>query len=104
VHWTSAVLAAAAERPRDLVCSASCHTHEEIARAGALALDFAVLGPVWPTPTHPGAVTLGWEGFEAAAANAALPILALGGLSRADLDDAVAHGAHGLALRRGAWP
>ncbi len=103
VHWTSAALATATERPRDLVCSASCHTKDEIAKAGALALDFALLGPVRPTPTHPGAVTLGWEGFGAAVAGAALPVFALGGLTRDDLDEAIAHGAHGLALRRGAW-
>ncbi|HYQ99459.1 MAG TPA: Nudix family hydrolase [Casimicrobiaceae bacterium] len=104
VHWTSAALAAAAERPRDLLCSASCHTRDEIAKAGSLALDFALLSPVRPTPTHPGAVALGWGGFEAAVAGAALPVFALGGLTSDDLDDAVAHGAHGVALRRGAWP
>jgi 8-oxo-dGTP diphosphatase len=103
VHWTSAALAAAAERPADLLCSASCHTHDEIAKAGALALDFALLGPVRPTPTHPGASTLGWEGFEAIAAGAPLPVFALGGLERADLDSAIVRGAHGVALRRGAW-
>ena len=85
------------------MCSASCHTRDEIAKAGALALDFALLGPVRATPTHPGAVTLGWNGFAATAADAALPVFALGGLSRDDLDDATAHGAHGLALRRAAW-
>jgi 8-oxo-dGTP diphosphatase len=103
VHWTSAALAAATERPEGLVCSASCHTRDEIAKAGALALDFALLGPVRPTPTHPGAATLGWEGFESVAAGAALPVFALGGLERADLGVAIAHGAHGVALRRGAW-
>ena len=104
MHWASAALAAAAERPRDLLCSASCHTRDEIAKAGSLALDFALLSPVRPTPTHPGAVALGWGGFEAAVAGAALPVFALGGLTSDDLDDAVAHGAHGVALRRGAWP
>jgi 8-oxo-dGTP diphosphatase len=103
VHWTSAALAEATERPGDLLCSASCHTRDEIAKAGTLALDFALLGPVRPTPTHPGAAVIGWDGFEAIAAGAALPIFALGGLARADLDVAIAGGAHGVALRRGAW-
>jgi len=104
VHWTAAKLAAATTRPADgLMCSASCHTRDEIAKASALALDFALLGPVRATPTHPGAVTLGWNGFAATAADAALPVFALGGLSRDDLDNATAHGAHGLALRRAAW-
>jgi 8-oxo-dGTP diphosphatase len=103
VHWTSAALAAATRRPEGLMCSASCHTPAEIAKAGALALDFALLGPVKATPTHPGGVPLGWQGFAAAAADAALPVFALGGLSPDDLDDATEHGAHGLALRRAAW-
>ncbi len=103
VHWTSAALANAAERPEGLLCAASCHTRADIERAGALMLDFAVLGPVLPTPSHPGAETLGWEGFAALATQAPLPIFALGGLTRADLDVAIAHGAHGVALRRAAW-
>jgi 8-oxo-dGTP diphosphatase len=103
VHWTAAALAAANARPADLMCAASCHTREEIAKAGALGLDFALLGPLRPTPTHPDARPLGWDGFEARAIDASLPVLALGGLLRTDLDAAIAHGAHGVALRRAAW-
>lgn len=103
VHWTSVALAAATELPRDLVCAASCHTREDLAHAGRLALDFAVLGPVLPTPTHPDARPFGWDGFAAIAAETTLPVYALGGLVRADLDVAITHGAHGVALRRGAW-
>ncbi|MEP7184053.1 MAG: Nudix family hydrolase [Betaproteobacteria bacterium] len=103
VHWTAAALAAAAERPAGLLCSASCHTGAELARACALGLDFVVLGPVLPTPTHPDARPLGWDGFAALVAGTTLPVFALGGLARGDLDVAIANGAHGIALRRGAW-
>ena len=103
VHWTSAALAAANARPADLMCSASCHTREEIAKAGALALDFALLGPVAPTPSHPDAIALGWNGFAELAAGASLPVFALGGMEPSDLDNAISHGAHGIALRRAAW-
>jgi 8-oxo-dGTP diphosphatase len=104
VHWTSATLTASAARPVDLLCGASCHTRADIERAGALDLDFAVLGPVLPTPSHPGGPTLGWDGFAAIAAETSVPIYALGGLDRADLPVAIEHGAHGVALRRAAWP
>jgi len=104
VHWTSATLAAATARPDGMLCAASCHTRADIDRAGGLGLDFAVLGPVAPTPSHPGAQTLGWEGFAAIAAETPLPIYALGGLDQDDLPIAIAHGAHGVALRRAAWP
>ena len=95
VHWTADVLGAARERPDDMVVAASCHTHEEVARAGRLNLDFAVLGPVAP---------IGWDGFTAQIAETRLPVYALGGLAAADLDHAIACGAQGVALRRGAWP
>jgi 8-oxo-dGTP diphosphatase len=82
----------------------ACHTRDEIAHAGGLALDFAVLGPVAPTPTHSDAVPIGWDGFGARIAETRLPVYALGGLAAADLDRAIACGAQGVALRRGAWP
>ena len=103
VHWTSPTLEAATARPDGMLCAASCHARADIERAGALGLDFAVLGPVLPTPSHPHAQTLGWEGFAAIAEEAPLPIFALGGLAHGDLAVAIAHGAHGVALRRGAW-
>jgi 8-oxo-dGTP diphosphatase len=105
VHLTAAALASLTARPVSdaMLCAASCHMRAEIERAAALNLDFVVLGPVLPTPTHPGVPTLGWEGFAAIATDAPLPIFALGGLTRSDLDIAIAHGAHGVALRRGAW-
>ncbi|MFO1413079.1 MAG: Nudix family hydrolase [Burkholderiales bacterium] len=103
VHWTAAALAEARARPGDLLVAASCHTREEIARAGDLGLDFVVLGPVAATPTHPDAAPLGWEGFEAGSRAARLPVFALGGLAADDLSSAIAHGAHGVAMRRGAW-
>jgi len=103
VHWTSARLAAATSRPEDMVVGASCHDAAEIARAGRLGCDFAVLGPVRDTPSHPGACTLGWDGFARAIEGTRLPVYALGGLAPADLDAAVDHGAHGIAMRRCAW-
>jgi 8-oxo-dGTP diphosphatase len=104
VHWTAAALAGATTRPQDMLCAASCHSREDIDKAGALGLDFAVLGPVLPTPTHPGAAAMGWDAFAAIAGKSPLPVFALGGLNRGDLETAILHGAHGVALRRAAWP
>jgi 8-oxo-dGTP diphosphatase len=104
VHWTARALAAATARPRDLIVGASVHTHEELTHACALDVDFAVLGPVLATPTHPDARPLGFDGFAAAAAGTRVPVFALGGMLPDDLDTALAHGAHGIAMRRYAWP
>jgi 8-oxo-dGTP diphosphatase len=103
VHWTAETLTRASDRPSDLLVAASCHSRAELAHAGALAVDFAVLGPVAATPTHPGASPIGWEGFARGVAETRLPVFALGGLAATDLPTAIAHGAHGVALRRDAW-
>ena len=47
---------------------ASCHDRTELERAAALELDYALLGPVQPTLTHPGQAGMGWEGFASTAA------------------------------------
>ena len=104
VHWTSARLANARERPDRMIAAASCHTREDVARAGALDLDFAVLGPVVATPSHPDAMPIGWDGFAARVECTRIPVYALGGLDTNDLAEAIARGAQGVALRRAAWP
>lgn len=102
VHFTSAQLHRLGERPAGLA-GASCHTREDVERAMALDLDFVVLGPVRETASHPGATALGWDRFAALARQASLPVYALGGLRRDDLDRARRAGAHGLAMIRGSW-
>jgi 8-oxo-dGTP diphosphatase len=103
VHWPAATLLEAKARPEGLLCAASCHDHAELARAAKLELDFVVLGPVAATPTHPDAVPLGWARIGELLHRTPLPAYALGGLDRAQLDLAIEHGAHGIALRRAAW-
>jgi 8-oxo-dGTP diphosphatase len=103
VHWTSAVLQAARSRPRDLLVGASCHTHADVMHASALDVDLVVVGPVQATPSHPHAAPLGWNGFAEAIAGTRVPVYALGGLGPEDLDVAIAHGAHGIAMRRAIW-
>jgi 8-oxo-dGTP diphosphatase len=104
VHWTAAMLREATSRPRDLMIAASCHDRDELERAADLGVDFAVLGPVHATPTHPDAAPLGFARFAQIALGTRVPVYALGGLSAGDLREAVDHGAHGVALRRWAWP
>ncbi len=103
VHFSASQLMGLPLRPELAWCSASCHNTEEIRRAEELGLDFIVLGPVLPTPSHPGMETMGWAGFEAMARYSALPVYAIGGLSLGELEVARNHGAHGVAMIRGSW-
>jgi 8-oxo-dGTP diphosphatase len=97
VHLTGADLRAARTRPDVPLVAASCHDIDELRSAQALGCDFAVLGPVRTTPSHPEAMPLGWEAFAAIREHAALPVYALGGLSLDDHAEARAHGAQGVA-------
>jgi 8-oxo-dGTP diphosphatase len=97
IHVTASRLMALKEKP-DAFAAASCHTRGELEQAMALGMDFVVLGPV-----RDKSPALGWEGFRALLQGTTLPVYAIGGLTRADLQDAWRAGAHGVAMIRGAW-
>lgn len=99
-HFTADELMQLESRPSDGLAAASCHGRRELDRAIALGLDFAVLGPVLEKG---GAEPLGWGRFAELVAAAPIPVYAIGGLRPRDLDAAWRHGAHGLAMIRGAW-
>lgn len=105
VHLTSARLMSAADRPLPMRywTGASCHNAEELARAVRLNLDFAVLGPVQPTASHPGAAVLGWARFAELAQAHDIPAYAIGGMAANNLPQAIAHGATGVAMISGIW-
>ena len=86
-----------------LLAGASCHDAREIERARAAGCDFAVLGPVRATPTHPDAPVLGWTGFEGLARGAGLPVFAIGGLGEDDVGVARWRGGQGVAAIRAFW-
>jgi 8-oxo-dGTP diphosphatase len=103
VHLTSAALMAASSRPAGSLVGASCHDAAELDQAALLGLDYAVVGPVKETSSHPGAKPMGWDAFEALAAGRPMPVYAIGGLTRADLAEARRRGAHGVALLSAAF-
>ncbi len=103
VHLTSKALMQATARPAGTPVGASCHDERELDQAEAIGVDYAVVGPVKATASHPDATPLGWERFEQLVHGRAMPIYAIGGLTRADLAEARRRGAHGLALRSAAF-
>jgi len=103
LHLPASQLMALSQRPPFPLVGASCHERRELEHAARLGLDFAVLGPLRPTATHPGAAGIGWEGFAQLIEGLPLPVYAIGGLSPGDMPDALNAGAQGIAAIRAAW-
>lgn len=98
IHLTSQHLLAIDQRPANKQwVAASCHNLEELLHAQKIGVDFVVLAPVSPTPTHPKAKCLGWGHFAELVAHSNLPVYALGGLSQADFTSARQAGGQGIA-------
>lgn len=75
----------------------SAHTAHDLQIARQINADFAVVGHVLDTPSHPGVPGMGWEQFSALNQEAGLPVFAIGGQSAETRDTAAAAGAHGIA-------
>ncbi len=104
IHLTSRDLMSAIRRPA-LPCgthwiAASCHNRQELLHAQSIGVDFVVLAPVLITKTHPETKPLGWSQFAELAAQVNLPVYALGGLAKSDLDKARQSGGQGIAAIR----
>jgi 8-oxo-dGTP diphosphatase len=100
VHLRSADAARFSQRPASLKgqwLAVSAHDQQQLQQAQRLEADFAVLGPVLPTESHPGQAGLGWDAFEQLTKQAGLPVFAIGGQRAQMLDLAQSRGAHGIA-------
>lgn len=87
----------------NLLLGASCHDERELCRAVAHGMDYAVLGPVAETHSHPGAPGMGWRRFRELVASLAIPVYGIGGLSADSLNTAWEHGAQGVAAITSIW-
>lgn len=103
LHLTATALRNFDTRPDLPLVGASCHDVAELDCAESLSLDYAVLGAVSPTASHPGRESLGWGRFASLVAGRTLPVYAIGGMAPPDLHEARTAGAHGIACIRGAW-
>ena len=100
LHLSAGALLKTKQRPDFPWVSASCHNAQELDQAAQLELDFALLSPVLPTPSHPEAAGMGWPQFANQIEYSPILVFALGGMTPAQLDTARQHGAHGIALLR----
>ena len=102
VHLTTTSLPASIARhvlgPERLI-GVSTHTLAEAQAAADEGADFVVFGPVFFTPSKaPYGEPVGLDALRAVRAAVNLPILAIGGVKKANLDQVLAAGADGIAV------
>ena len=98
IHLSSRALMIARSRPAKYEwVAASCHNLQELRHAEQIGVDFAVLAPILPTPTHPEVTPLGWEHMEKLIEQVNLPVFALGGLKLEDIARVAEAGGQGIA-------
>ena len=91
-------LAALRSRLTELqIVGVSCHNEQEVDEAAAAGVDYLLVGPVFATPSKPGAEPLGVDRFRSICARSSVPVIALGGVSRLNAAECIAAGARGVA-------
>lgn len=86
---------------RSLLLGRSCHSVETAEQALQEGADYVTLSPLFATRSHPDMPPLGVAGFAALRARIPGPVIALGGIQKANAAQAMATGADGIALIRG---
>lgn len=105
VHLPSSKLMQLIDRPvtAEYLLSVACHDAAQLRHAAHIQADFAVISPIFSTPSSPMGNPLGWEKFSALAAEATMPVYALGGMTPNQLEVARSYGAVGIAAIRSLW-
>ncbi len=78
----------------------SVHNAVEVQRADDEGADYVVLGPIWPTVSHPGTEPLG---LDALSFGYDLPVIAIGGITPERVPECIQSGAYGVALISAIW-
>ena len=78
-----------------LLYSASCHNISDINIANKHNFDFILLSPVLASKSNIN--TLGWDSFKRLSLEANMPVFALGGMKKSDLDHCLSNNGHGVS-------
>jgi len=103
VHLNSKQLYELKYFPKDLLVGVSCHSEKDLEAAEEKNADYAVLGPVKETLTHPNLKPIGWKKFNKIVDNSNIPIYSIGGMTTSDIPSSFDFGAIGIASQRAIW-
>jgi len=103
VHLNSKQLYELKYFPKDLLVGVSCHSEKDLEAAEEKNADFAVLGSVKETLTHPNLEPIGWKKFNKLVDNSNIPIYSIGGMTNDDIPLSFNFGAIGIASQRAIW-
>jgi thiamine-phosphate diphosphorylase len=67
------------------------------------ATDYVFLGTIYETASHPDRPALGTSVLRRTCAGAAVPVIAIGGVTPDRIGEVIAAGAHGIAVLGGVW-
>ncbi len=76
----------------------SVHSEEELDRAPLDVLDYVAVGAVYPSPTKPDAAVMGLDFVRFVKSRVHLPVVAIGGITAANLGEVLDAGADGAAV------
>lgn len=85
----------------DRLIGQSVHSGDGAVAAARAGADFVVLGPVFSTPSKPGAAALGVDALRVVCATCPVPVYAIGGMTPERAEACVAAGARGAAVLSG---
>jgi thiamine-phosphate pyrophosphorylase len=80
-----------------LLVGRSVHNLDEAGQAEEEGASYLVVGPVFATPSHPGAPPLGLGPYREAALRARVPVVAIGGITSDNVRLVAQAGGHGAA-------
>jgi thiamine-phosphate pyrophosphorylase len=82
-----------------LIVGCSTHNAGEVARAAEAGMDYAIIGPVYPTPSKAGmGEPLGTARLQEIAGGTHIPLIAIGGINPGRIAEVLSAGARGVAV------
>ncbi|VAX25131.1 Thiamin-phosphate pyrophosphorylase [hydrothermal vent metagenome] len=82
----------------EAIIGASCHSVEQALNAQRKGASYVNIGPLFPTPTKPDAVTIGLEPARQAVNKLKIPVTVMGGIAEENIDEVLLTGVRHIGV------